>query len=1307
MWENLLFNLLQIGLTVSLVALIPIALRRVLKKRYPARVMCLVWALLAIRLLIPVQLTLPEPPVQVTPRVNYVRMTQPQAVNQKLQQIEPAGRWMTAAEAEQYVGAAGENSWIRTYWGNILFYIWLLGMALFVFRQWRGYLRFRQALNEQATDVKNPILRAVFEEEKQSLGIAREIPLLVSGAADCPMLAGFARPAIFLPDESLSAPDAAFIFRHELTHCKRGDLWLKLLLVLARAMQWFNPLVHLMARFAYEDIELACDDAVAKEMDGAERRAYGEAILRSAVAQAKRRVLVSCFTGDKKTLMRRFEGLFDTRVKKRGVALVVAVAVLVGTLGCAFSVRAGSGGPEKEEMLRLAAAVAVEKQQSGYTRYTVVPEEDTALLILAREDETVGAEPRVAERLYFEKNGNSWSVARSETVATKADSLETFRMLYENDLGLPDHVSESDFLQGATAEVIREWDATGNGEDDMAETRYTFADGSVVIFVGGDWTAADGTNNRTAADLTQQFARAVSYKSVWPLYPVLPNEGQALANHQRRWADSEPGGVWYSKFGGSSPTFDAFVIVPTEDPNACIAVFQGHGGGTTDFRTAVKVIVGKENGRSVITGFEEYDTHLAFLLEDMDDMAARITGLTRNELFDIYYNSGLPWPTAKADIPLEYSYNSGHYADLAQPLSAAETVFGYFGEWVTKQTENGADTSFRSWLAGVELLSQTASNAVVRLTFDDGSGSVDIGMQKAGDYWLPTGLVDRFDESFHAWIDGKALPTGATVEEAVAAAAGDIPILPEGVKIKLEPLDGKAAPINATVTDAVVREDGALQYDERVTEHKEIQFAQDGSGCQFVVEPNFAELLASTIKRYTYRGITVRYEAEGTRYTASFVFRTENENAPVEEDHSISSATYYDPTYGYTLTLPESFLGRGYLLVKEGLPRFGLQYAMGKDVENETDYGAIMWLNMDLTAALYENFGENWEANYPVPCTKLAERDGLTYFLAFASDVQYDTHNSDIAAAYQTMRRDAARLGPQSLSFASQTEAQKQACKTLRLKKQGEQYMYSQDRTAEGLFIDSWEITPEPDANACTVRVQWSSESGEKVLLYTAERVYFQENGEIARTEPLGDSRDGVTSSADFLTLYRGGSWFPTLSTMVLGYAQTDLQAGGLDTPEHAADTVLGTRNIKWSRDTTAADEENVTLTGKLSDGPTLRLNLRRIQLTTERPAIYVPDDWSLYNAKGETIGMLGRQYSPYDVLLAEAVDYYPYRDTNELLWYLDMGWADPYTDDILAELDRRYASDPEEVDDAVDASIDWSGNSALRELWEAHKKAA
>ena len=64
------------------------------------------------------------------------------------------------------------------------------------------------------------------------------------------MLAGFIHPTLYLPDERISRTDAAFIFRHELTHYKHGDLWLKLLLLAARCLHWFNPLVHLIARFA-------------------------------------------------------------------------------------------------------------------------------------------------------------------------------------------------------------------------------------------------------------------------------------------------------------------------------------------------------------------------------------------------------------------------------------------------------------------------------------------------------------------------------------------------------------------------------------------------------------------------------------------------------------------------------------------------------------------------------------------------------------------------------------------------------------------------------------------------------------------------------------------------------------------------------------------------------------------------------------------------------------------------------------------------------------------------------------------------
>lgn len=101
--EKLLNNLMQIGLTVSLAALVPLILRRLMKKRYPARMVCVVWAILALRLLIPVQLTLPQAPVQVMPRTSYVVQSDQTAFRQ-------AGLPVTQTPARWVTGYAGGNA---------------------------------------------------------------------------------------------------------------------------------------------------------------------------------------------------------------------------------------------------------------------------------------------------------------------------------------------------------------------------------------------------------------------------------------------------------------------------------------------------------------------------------------------------------------------------------------------------------------------------------------------------------------------------------------------------------------------------------------------------------------------------------------------------------------------------------------------------------------------------------------------------------------------------------------------------------------------------------------------------------------------------------------------------------------------------------------------------------------------------------------------------------------------------------------------------------------------------------------------
>ena len=87
-------------------------------------------------------------------------------------------------------------------------------------------------------------------------------------------MTGLLRPRLLLPHEHYDVQELRYILRHELCHLKRRDMLLKLVLLAANAMHWFNPVVYLMLRQADEDIELACDSAATDGSNSPERAAY-------------------------------------------------------------------------------------------------------------------------------------------------------------------------------------------------------------------------------------------------------------------------------------------------------------------------------------------------------------------------------------------------------------------------------------------------------------------------------------------------------------------------------------------------------------------------------------------------------------------------------------------------------------------------------------------------------------------------------------------------------------------------------------------------------------------------------------------------------------------------------------------------------------------------------------------------------------------------------------------------------------------------------------------------------------------------
>lgn len=1266
--EKLLNNLMQIGLTVSLAALVPLILRRLMKKRYPARMVCVVWAILALRLLIPVQLTLPQAPVQVMPRTSYVVQSDQTAFRQAgLPVVQNPTRWVTGTQAQTL--SAADTGTVKTVdITDILLTLWLAGVIACVIWQGIGYYRLIRSLKGKSRSVERADLHTILQEQCADLVIDREIPLRISSAADCPMLAGFIHPTLYLPDERISRTDAAFIFRHELTHYKHGDLWLKLLLLAARCLHWFNPLVHLIARFAQEDIEAACDDAVVRGHDGAYRRAYGETILRSAIAQAqKRKALVSCFGDDKKTLMRRFEGLFDKSVKKRGVALVVMIALLVGSLGCVVAVGDRSTPQTTEERaLMIANTFAqayVDEDAEGFYRYLdpssenaegdtfstgaavykryitqYEPKTRTALIVYEYEWDagrvaamgvqgvTTGVPYREAQRLHFTGKGDKmliseaiWEADSDLTSSTGDDSglvnsLEHFKLLYENNLGLPDFVSaDNKAVIGnsdpvSAAEVLlgiapAASQVEGSNQDaapynDIRKVTFTFKDNSKVVvtmvnqfgqgWLPQDWTDGSGVRSRTAADLAQQYARAVLHKSAQYLFPILTPDGQKdLITQQMAMTGGEQ---WTWKYGPSSPSATDFVLVPTDDENSYCVVFRLSGSGVNDARSAYIVQTIRENKNSSVIG-------------DIRELSTDST--TQSELFRTYYATGLSWPTVPQYIDSMDTQMIRGYADPAQ---AAMQYFGMAlrGDsylMLVKDTE-----VIRQAVGGWSNSDDNTETAVVQLIFGDSSAPVKVQMEKtAAGYWQPVGVV----EDITAKSGEQELGIGANARGALIT--GKLPPeLAVGDTIKFtfanEPSGG------VQLTNRLVNLDGTMQ-DALIDEQTVLTKTADG--WTYTVPESMSKSLTSTAVEPYLHALVLEYtDARHIQHKAAALYAMQNgETATVVHgDETLNSVAYRNDVLGYTLELPLSFHNTVSISQYED---GSVHFNMLDEADSSSAHDiCIMTLEAQPTAALKQSYGENWTENYAMPVKQLAEQDGLTYFLIYASDVQYDPSNAEQAARYKELYTAAQDITADNFTLDDLTDKDNTARRRQLLEGLGRHYAARQGQTVR-VYVDE-------KTNSCEVffsRTDW--ETGYKT--YAADRVTFKDvtTAEPTSVEHLADSAQGLTA-AQFDLLY-GTLDLPVYADDELANLQRVLQKDQI--PEQGAAFFLGLGDMYGIFDGDSVkiygdNNEFASLTYQFTDPNTGKENGKYVKLTMHKatadsslPALWMPYSYALFTA--------------------------------------------------------------------------------------------
>ena len=283
--EMIFLNVFNRSLAAGWLILAVIVVRFLLKKA-PRRLSCVLWAVVAVRLLCPF---FPASSFSLIPSgetisAEAVRFAPAPAIDSGIPALNEA---LNPMIGERFAPAPGTSVNPLYIWTAIAGIVWLVGVAVMAGYALLGSLRMRSVVREavplgmcgesyetgEAGTCAEPHRARPLET-----GAALPDNVWLCDAVRSPFILGIVRPKIYLPS-GITREQMLCILAHEQAHVERLDHCLKPFGWLLLSVYWFHPLVWIAYMLFCRDLELACDEKVVGGMDLDGRKAYSHALL--------------------------------------------------------------------------------------------------------------------------------------------------------------------------------------------------------------------------------------------------------------------------------------------------------------------------------------------------------------------------------------------------------------------------------------------------------------------------------------------------------------------------------------------------------------------------------------------------------------------------------------------------------------------------------------------------------------------------------------------------------------------------------------------------------------------------------------------------------------------------------------------------------------------------------------------------------------------------------------------------------------------------------------------------------------------
>ncbi len=234
-------------------------------------------------------------------------------------------------------GSIDENKSISNLYKfiNVLPLVWMAGfittlfISIFIFFTLNKQVKIKKKIEDEN-------IKFILEKSKNIMKIKMNINLVVNDDIRTPALCRLINPTILFPNAMLDLEDdeIKYILLHELSHYKRKDILVNYLLVLFQCVHWFNLFIWFFFKKIREDMELATDEMVVSKLNEDEYKNYARTIITiiERVSIVPKNIGVLGMADDKKILKKRIEMIKNSSIfknKKKLISIIGISCVLI------------------------------------------------------------------------------------------------------------------------------------------------------------------------------------------------------------------------------------------------------------------------------------------------------------------------------------------------------------------------------------------------------------------------------------------------------------------------------------------------------------------------------------------------------------------------------------------------------------------------------------------------------------------------------------------------------------------------------------------------------------------------------------------------------------------------------------------------------------------------------------------------------------------------------------------------------------------------------------------------------------------